>query len=281
MKRLSAEITITVTLFFTICSISLSAQESAMKSTNRATLLGAGKVFLTDIYLSPLAYSGLAMSLLHDHISPTRHFNEKLLLQQQFQIQLAFTQNPSASASEYAGEVSYNVNALYPFCKNAKFSLLGGGGADTSLGGIYNMRNSNNPGSLKASVNLDLSAMVTYNWRRLTFRLQLSTPFLGMFFSPTYRQSYYEIFSLGNGKGMIKFASFQNQLALRDYFTVDISLNKLTIRTGYLGDFYRTDVNDIVTNIVSHQFMLGLAVESFNFGGLKAKNNKLIKSSYY
>ena len=42
------------------------------------------------------------MSLLHDRISPTKHFNEKLLLQQQFQIQLAFTKNPSASASEYA-----------------------------------------------------------------------------------------------------------------------------------------------------------------------------------
>jgi hypothetical protein len=27
--------------------------------------------------------------------------------------------------------------------------------------------------------------------------------------------------------------------------------------------------------------MVGLAVESLNFGGLKAKNSKLIKSSYY
>lgn len=281
MKRLPAEITITVTLFLTICSISLSAQESTTKSTNQATLLGVGKSFLTDTYLSPLEYSGLTMSLLHDRISPTKHFNEKLLLQQQFQIQLAFTKNPSASASEYAGEVSYNVNAFYPFFKNTKFSLLAGGGGDASLGGIYNVRNSNNPGSLKASVNLDLSAMASYNWRRLTFRWQVSTPFLGMFFSPAYGQSYYEIFSLGNGKGTVRFASFQNQLALRNYFTVDIPLNNLTIRTGYLGDFYRTDVNDIVTNIVSHQFMVGLAVESLNFGGLKAKNSKLIKSSYY
>ncbi len=281
MKNLPAEIKITVSLFLTICSISLYAQESVLKSTNQATLLGMGKAFLTDTYLSPLEYSGLTMSLLHDRISPTKHFDEKLLLQQQFQIQLAFAKNPSASASEYFGEISYNVNGLYPFFKNEKFSFLGGGGLDASLGGIYNVRNSNNPGSLKTSVNLDLSAMASYNWRGATFRWQVTTPFLGLFFSPAYGQSYYEIFSLGNGKGTVRFASFQNQLALRNYFTVDIPLNNLTIRTGYLCDFYRTDVSDITTKIVSHQFMVGLAVESLNFGGSKARNSKQIKSSYY
>lgn len=281
MKSLPAEIKITVILFLTICSISLSAQESVLKSTNQATLLGVGKAFLTDTYLSPLEYSGLTMSLLHERISPTRHFDEKLLLQQQFQIQLAFAKNPSASASEYFGEISYNVNGLYPFFKNEKFSFLGGGGLDASLGGIYNVRNSNNPGSLKTSVNLDLSAMANYNWRGVTFRWQVTTPFLGVFFSPAYGQSYYEIFSLGNGKGTVRFASFQNQLALRNYFTVDIPLNNLTIRTGYLCDFYRTDVSDITTKIVSHQFMVGVAVESLNFSGSKARNSKQIKSSYY
>lgn len=268
-------------LFLLVCSTSLSAQENGLKSTNQATLLGVGNAFLTDTYLSPLEYSGLTMSLLHDRISPTRHFNEKLLLQQQFQMQVAFTKNPSASASEYFGEVSYTVNGLYPFFKNEKFRLFGGGGLDASLGGIYNVRNSNNPGSLKTSVNLNLSAMAIYNWRRFTFRWQVSTPFLGMFFSPEYGQSYYEIFSLGNGKGTVRFASFQNQLALRNYFTVDIPINNFTIRTGYLGDYYRTDVNDIITKIVSHQFVVGLAVESLNFGGFKAKDGNRFKSSYY
>ncbi len=281
MRYFTPETKIRVLLFLLVCSISLSAQENTFKSTNQATLLGVGKAFLTDTYLSPLEYNGLTMSLLHDRISPTKHFNEKLLLQQQFQLQVAFTKNPSASASEYFGEVSYNVNGFYPFYESEKFRFFGGGGLDASLGGIYNVRNSNNPGSLKTSVNLDLSAMAIYNWRRFTFRWQVSTPFLGMFFSPEYGQSYYEIFSLGNGKGTVRFASLQNQLALRNYFTVDIPINKITIRTGYLGDFYRTDVNDIITKIVSHQFMVGLAVESLNFGGFNAKDSKKLKSSYY
>ncbi|HHT30185.1 MULTISPECIES: DUF3316 domain-containing protein [Petrimonas] len=281
MKRFPEAIRITVTLFVTVCSISLFAQEGEFKSVNQATLLGVGKAFLTDTYLSPLEYAGLTTSLLHDRIGPTRHFNNKLLLQQQFQIDLAFTRNPSASASEYAGDVSYNINAFYPFFRNGRFSFFGGFGGDASLGGIYNVRNSNNPGSLKTSVNLDLSAMAIYSLRKVTLRWQLTTPFTGVFFSPAYGQSYYEIFSLGNDKGTVRFAWFQNQQALRNYFTLDIPFNNITLRAGYLGDYYRTDVSEIVTTIVSHQFVVGMAVESLNFGGKRARDNRDIKSSFY
>ena len=281
MKSFTSRIKTFILLFVTGCFVSISAQDNVLKSTNQATLIGLGKAFLTDTYLSPLQYSGLSISLLHDRINGTKFFNKKLLLQQQFQMQVAFTKNPSASASEYFGEVSYMLNGLYPVIKTDRFRLLGGGGLEASLGGIYNARNSNNPGSLKTSVNFNLSAMATYNWRIFTLRWQLSSPFMGVFFSPAYGQSYYEIFSLGNDKGTVRFASFQNQLALRSYFTVDIPINNITIRTGYLGDFYKTNVNEIDTKIISHQFMVGLAVESLNFGGFKAKNNDKIKSAYY
>lgn len=281
MKSLPVQHTIISFLFLLISSISLTAQENALKSTNHATLLGVGNAFLTDTYLSPLEYSGLTISLLHDRINPTKLFNQKMLLQQQFQMQVAFTKNPSASASEYFGEISYHLNGLYPFLDNNGFRIFGGGGLDASLGGIYNVRNSNNPGSLKTALNLHLAAMATYNWRQFTFRWQISSPFAGMFFSPAYGQSYYEIFSLGNGNGTVRFASPENQLALRNYLTVDIPLKKITLRTGYLGSFYRTNVNDITTRVFSHQFMVGLAVESLNFGGQKAKGSDVFKSSYY
>lgn len=259
----------------------ISAQQTPLRPANQATLFGIGKAFVTDTYLSPLTYDGLSVSLLHDHLKATRLFDEKLLLQQQFQLQVATTKNPTSSASEYFGEVSYHLNGLYPLIDNSPFRLYAGGGVEGALGGIYNVRNSNNPGSLKSAVNLNLSVMSTYNWRFLTFRWQLSSPFAGLFFSPEYGQSYYEIFSLGNGKGTVRFASFQNQLALRNYFTVDIPVKNFTIRTGYLGDYYKTDVNDITTKISSHQFMIGLAFESLSFSGKKARNDSRLKSVYY
>ncbi|HBK32961.1 MAG TPA: hypothetical protein DDZ78_15280, partial [Porphyromonadaceae bacterium] len=78
------------------------------------------------------------------------------------------------------------------------------------------------------------------------------------------------------------FGSFHNQLSLRNYFTVDVPVHNVTLRAAYLGDYYRTDVNEIVTRIVSHQFMIGMAVESLNFGGKKIRrNNAWLKSVYY
>lgn len=244
-------------------------------------MIGLGQSFLNDTYLSPLQYKGLTTSILSERISSTRFIDNQVILQQKFNLQVAFTKNPSASASEYYGNVSYNANLLYPFFNNYNLKLYVGAGAEGELGGIYNQRNSNNPGSLKTSINLNLSAMATYGWRNMTFRWQLTSPFAGLFFSPAYGQSYYEIFMLGNGSGTILLGSFFNQLALQNYFTIDIPVKNITIRTGYIGSYYKTDVNSIITKIDSHQFMIGLAAESINIGGKKQRNNKLIKSSFY
>jgi hypothetical protein len=248
---------------------------------NQATLLGIGKAFLNDTYLSPLRYSGISISLMHDRIKGTPHFNGSLLLQQQFLIQTAITKNPTASASEYYGDLDYRLTGFYPLFAGSNLRLYGGGGWEASLGGIYNVRNSNNPGSLKVSTNFNLSAMAIYNWKIFTFRWQLSTPFAGMFFSPEYGHSYYEIFTLGNNKGTVHFGSFHNQQALRNYFSVDVPVHNITLRAAYLGDYYNTDVNELVTRIVSHQFMIGLVVESLNFGGKKVRDNPSLPSVYY
>lgn len=280
MKQATTSILIWISFFCGLFSQDRSLS-GPVNTVNHSTLFGIGKSYLSDSYLSPLTYSGISMTLMHDRLKQTPHFMGKLLLQQQFQIQVGITENPTASASEYYGDISYYLTGLYPLLQTQRFKLLGGGGWDASLGGIYNVRNSNNPGSLKISTNLNLSAMALYSFPWATFRWQLSTPFVGMFFSPEYGHSYYEIFTLGNNKGTVHLGSFHNQLALRNYFTVDVPLRKITFRAGYLGDYYRTDVNDLTTKIVIHQFMLGLAFESLNFGGRNAGGSDWLRSSYY
>lgn len=282
MYRLITKSRIGALLFTVFVACSLFAQEdNALMPTNRSTVVGVGRSTLVDTYLSPLDYTGTGLSILSETFRKAGFINDKLVLQQQFAIDVAFTKNPAHTSSEYYGNISYKIKTLYPIIKIDNFKLLAGGGVQAGLGGIYNVRNSNNPGSIKTSVNLDLSAMVLYNWNRFTFRWQLSTPFVGMFFSPAYGQSYYEIFSLGNDGGTVQLASFNNYLALQNYITVDIPIKNVTLRTGYLGGYYKTDVNNIYTNIVSHQFVLGFAVESLNFGGKKIKKTKLFDSVYY
>lgn len=262
----------------------LFSQESTQQSVipvNQSTLIGIGKAYLEDSYLSPIKYEGIAISLLHDRIKASRKYGSNILIQNQFRIQTAITKNPTLSSSEYWGNLNYNLNIFYPLIDSGKLRLYGGGGTEALFGGIYNVRNTNNPGSLKTYINLNLSSMVLYKLRNLSLRWQLSTPFAGMFFSPEYGHSYYEIFTLGNDKGTVHFGSFHNQLALRSYFTVDIPFKNLTIRTGYLWDYYATDVNELITRTNAHQFMLGLAFESLYVGGKRAQDKSIIKSVYY
>ena len=279
-----------ILVFIGICSLNfIFSQESTpinnIRSVNQSTLIGIGKSYLYDSYLSPLTYDGIAISLIHDRLKGSDLFNGILLLQNQFRLQTGVTKNPTSSSSEYWGSLYYSLNGYVPILKNnlnnSKLRLYGGGGTELALGGIYNVRNSNNPGSLKTHLNLSVSAMAIYNWRNLTFRWQISSPFLGLFFSPEYGHSYYEIFTLCNNKGTIHLGSFQNQLSLRNYFTIDIPVNYITIRTGYMWDYYSSDVNRLVTKISAHQFLIGFAFESLNFGYKRVRSNKIIESIYY
>ncbi len=280
MKR----ITFLISICISFCCLLYSQESSAEKNispVNHSTLFGIGKAVLYDTYLSPLTYDGVAISIVHDRIKGSRMFDKDILIQNQFRIQTAITKNPTSSSSEYWGSLYYNINGFYNLFALENIRFYGGGGPEASLGGIYNIRNSNNPGSLKTYVNLNLSAMALYNWHNFTFRWQLSTPFAGMLFSPEYGHSYYEIFTLGNDKGTIHLGSFHNQLAVRSYFTVDIPFKNITVRTGHLWDFYTTDVNKLITRTNTHQFVLGIAFESLNFKGKNALDKNAINSVYY
>ena len=107
------------------------------------------------------------------------------------------------------------------------------------------------------------------------------TPFAGVLFSPHYGQSYYEIFNLGNNSGIVKFSSFHNKLAMKNYLTVDFPISKVTMRLGYIGSWYQSDVNGIHDHIISHSFMVGFVKEFISFGGRRIKNPDQYRSAYY
>ena len=86
---------------------------------------------------------------------------------------------------------------------------------------------------------------------------------MGVMFSPHYGQSYYEIFSLGNSSGVVKFTSLHNQPSLRQMLTADFPVERAKIRLGYIWDTQQSKVNDIKTHTYSHVFMVGFVKDLY------------------
>ena len=275
-----------------LCGItSLSAQTEALPhSTNSATLVGIGGYNLMDTYLSPGApernYTGVGFSVLHERMQMTRLADQRISRQQLFRGELARTENVAATATDLAGFATYSLGYHYHFTSPLPdLQLLAGVMAQGWLGFIYNTRNGNNPASTKADADLRLSAMAFYTLRikgyPIRLRYQGAIPFAGVCFSPHYNQSYYEIFDLGNHAGVVQFNSFHNKWAYQQLLTADFPVGALTLRVGFLGNYYRTDLNAIQSHVVSRSFVIGLAVETVKVASLFRKGTSAPSQSAY
>ena len=121
--------------------------------------------------------------------------------------------------------------------------------------------NGNNPANARAAVAVDASVAAVWDFRvrrvPLRLRYQLDVPLLGAMFSPHYGQSYYEIFSLGNAGGVVKFTSLHNRPSWRHRLSLDFPVGRLKMRFTYLWDVQQSKLNHIETHAYGHIFMVG------------------------
>ena len=139
--------------------------------------------------------------------------------------------------------------------------------------GYTHNRADNNPASARAYVNLDASGMAIWHLKikryPMVLRYQVNLPVMGVMFSPHYGQSYYEIFSLGNSSGVIKFTSLHNQPSLRQMLSVDLPIGYTKMRFSYLADLQQSNVNNIKTHTYSHVFMVGFVKDLYRIRNKK------------
>ena len=215
----------------------------------RATMYGVGFTNVFDTYLSPQEYKGIDFRFSRESMRMTKWANGKLSLQSFFQADLGYTHNKVDNNNTFSALANWNYGLLYNFPITSNFKLLAGGLADLNGGFVYNLRNTNNPASARAYINLDASGMAIWELKiknyPLTLRYQINLPLMGVMFSPHYGQSYYEIFSLGNSGGVVKFTSLHNQPSLRQMLTADFPVGRAKIRLGYIWDTQQSKVNDI------------------------------------
>lgn len=235
----------------------------------RATMYGVGFTSVFDTYLSPQEYKGVDFRISRESMRMTKIFDGNISAQSFFQADLGYTHNRADNNNSFSGMFNWNYGLHYQFRLTDNFKLLAGALIDLNGGFVYNLRNTNNPASAKAYANLDASGMAIWNLKikrfPLTLRYQINTPMIGVMFSPHYGQSYYEIFSLGNSKGVVKLTSFGNQQSLRQMLSVDFPIGHAKMRLSYIADLQQSHLNGIKTHNYSHVFMVGFVKNIFRF----------------
>ena len=266
-----------------------SEEDEVPRSINESTMVGVGSYNLRDTYLSPstdINYTGWVARILNERMKVVRLADYRVSRQQLINVEFGSTRNGAETANEYAGFVDYGLGYHYHFSQVLPgLKILTGASARLSGGFIYNTRNSNNPVSGKADFDLNLSAMAIYNFKLknfpLTIRYQAEIPFAGVLFSVHKGEPYYFL-TQGSADGIVRFSSFHNKFAMKNYFTLDVPVSDFTVRVGYLNSMYRTDVNNIKTHVLSNSFMIGLVKEFVSFGGKRLKKDAhRYRSAYY
>lgn len=275
MKLFKAYILLTALLITSLPSFGQETEEldDVHRYVTRATSYGVGFTNVFDTYLSPQEYKDIDFRLSRETIRMTRLFDGNVSVQNFFQADLGYTHNRADNNNMFSGLVNWNYGLHYQFRLTENFKLLAGGLLDLNGGFVYNLRNSNNPASARAYINLDASGMAIWHLKvkhyPLTLRYQVNLPVMGMLFSPHYGQSYYEIFSLGHASGVVRFTSLHNQPSLRQLLTVDLPIGKTNMRFSYLADLQQYKVNHLKTHTYSHVFMVGVVKELYRLPNKK------------
>ena len=239
---------------------------SSTRFEERSLSLGGGYTNMIDTYLSPLRYSGPHVALLSECFSQAVAPSGRWFTQSLFALHGDYATPASGSGLTVGGMADYSYTWYYeaPLLspQGGKFRLLVGPQAQLRLGGIYNLRNSNNPAQLKLGVNLAASAMAKYTfslWHTpMSVRLQTDLPLLGTAFGPDYGQSYYEIFYLGQSNGCVHMTSLHNNLSLRTNLSYDLQLRPCTLRLTLANDLYQWTLGSQHYRMFTHSVMLGV-----------------------
>lgn len=245
---------------FLLIGLAANAQEGPIYT--RSTSFGAGVTSLLDTYLSPENYKGWEVRFSRETLHQTKLMKGKIWQQTYFQGNFGYTDNRAENNKTATALANWNYGWYYRQPLSNNFNLLLGGAADLNGGFTYNMRNGNNPVSLRIYGSIDASALALWKLqirqRLLQLRYQFNFPLMGLMFMPHYGQSYYEIFSIGERGGTVKFTSPFNAPSLRQILSADYPIGKLTFRLTYVWDIQQAHINQIKTHTYSHIFMIGV-----------------------
>lgn len=227
--------------------------------------LEAGSAHLVETYLSPLHYDGWSLALSHTRAQAMKFEPEHWFMELGGRLAVDRTLNrPARNVAEWRLNLALQWDMMRRWRIPSGFSLYAGGFVRLDAGVFYLARNSNNPAAAKASLTIGPRVGAGYSLRLgkvpVSLRYMVDMPLTGIFFSPAYGELYYEIY-IGNHSGLVRAAWPGNFFRLDNTLTADFRFGNTMLRVGYAPRIFSSRTSDIVTRIVSHSFIFGIAQE--------------------
>lgn len=235
-----------------------------LRPVTSAYMLEIGSSSVADSYLSPITYRGWSAAFAYERMQAMKFDPDNWIMQLNARIELDRGRNHADNATTWRIDGTFSWGMLRRWHPLPALTIAAGGSTGIDAGCIYNPRNSNNPASAKLAWTVNATAYAAYNLRigrlPVTLRYQPVLPLAGIFFAPEYDELYYEIY-LGNHDGLVHFAWPGNRFAMTNLFTADLHFGATSLRLGYRSYTFSSKANDLVTNIHTHAFVIGLSGE--------------------
>lgn len=225
-----------------------------------------------DSYLTPITYTGWHTGLGFEHNQACGFYPERWQRQLSLGVVYDNVENRVGNNTMHhlRGTARWALmHKWYPSFLHGKLTLMGGGMTWLHGGIIYNSANSNNPVSVKGHWTLGLQGIAQYEFKMgripVYLRYQAALPVAGVWFSPEYDESFYEIY-LGNHRNLMQVGWWGNRFDLDHQITADFRLGGTILRIGYHGTFERSWANRLNTHITTHAIVIGVGCEFFTRG---------------
>lgn len=249
----------------TACPFLLRAQSVSDSISTRETthdwLFAAGHTNVLATYLSSLEYTGAAFSVVHRSERLARWGRGKVTVQGWFQAQGSYTDSPTRDNHFYDGRFTAAV-AWHRNWRPVPALRLGFGGQAEASGGItYSLNGGNNPAEGRVAVHVAPSVLADYVFRvgkqRWSVNSQVDIPLIGLAYTPTYGQSYYEMLYLGHSDRNIRITHPFNAPSLRWTTLCRIPLWGAKVSVGYQADIVQSHLGGLKYHAWNHTLMIG------------------------
>lgn len=254
-----------------------------IRAVTSSYMVETGCVDIADTYLTPLHYDGWHSAIRYERTQPMRFNPSAWIMQLRLAGIFDHTENKTRNATMLHGSAEATWGMMRRFSIPGGVTLGIGPGLSADLGVLYLSRNSNNPASAKAAVTLDAMAYASWSSHvgplKFTLRYQPTLPVTGAFFSPDYGQLYYQIY-LGEHGGLAHAAWWGNYFRLDNLVTADLHFGNTSLRLGYRNNILSSKVNDIVTQDITHAFVIGITTQWISLRPDSKHINSSIISAY-